>query len=288
MDVYIYLFIYLLLILVGTIENVMPNLNLQFCSLVSAIQATMEHLKEAELRSVVLCINEYFPLKGLLTVSCSKDLFDLISDYYSYQEFEIIRLLANCYPDFLKPLARYEADLKQYEKSTNLSNFKQFSCRQMSRLTPGKVIIHNRLENKTIHSLRELLQHLTDTRFHFNKVEPTHDNNLCLFFRVRCRNEHELQLTATKKILSLHHMGVIEVMISNYTVTVKDCVNFDQSLIVAVADSEFDVPVLLDLGANPDYQDSKGQTARELAHKGEVKKLMDQVTCQRTGKCSNQ
>ena len=283
--------------ILGKIANVMPMdryLYVQFCSLVSDMQSKMECLNEAELRLVVHNIGNTFPilLNGLSAVSCSKTLFKLISKYYSYQEFEIIVALVNYLrsADFFEQLLRYMSDLEIYEKSTNLSNLKPFSCGEMFLLTSGEVTLHNRWDGMTIHSLRELLQHyLINIRFHFNNIERTHDNNLRLSFRVQCQSESELQLTAKGNIVSLHRMGVIKVVISSKTVTLEGCVNFDQSLIVAVKSNlEREVSVLLDLGANPDYQDSKGQTARELAHKGEVKKLMDQVTCQRTGKCSNQ
>ena len=234
-------------------------------------------------------IGQLINIKGLASVASVDELFDSINEHYSYLNCEHIEFVVNNFlnddddQDLKVRMETYLKDLKNFKTTIKLKQLKKAldSVRSTHSHSSCKVVIKlvGEWENEPLAKLEDFLRQYFKKDSLFNLTSVT-DGCLSLTFLVPISFFQYLIDTATLQLKSMYRVGVLQLVINDVVLLDgKDDINLSESLIKAVKLGEaFEVSLLLSLGADPYYEDSNGDKAKELAVYGGNEEIIELIS----------
>ena len=132
--------------------------------------------------------------------------------------------------------------------------------------------LHGRCGQMTLKNFYKLINYLFPTKRHFLTHIHVEPGLICVQFLAPLSQSQSLMLMAAEKTEFMYQVGIYEMIINDHPILMEEedqLVTIEQSLLQATqAGHHNDVIILLDLGANVDYQNEERKTALMLAING--------------------
>ena len=263
------------------------DLHCRFASLDSKLRDKFEELMEkghVKLKAIARSAATYLriPVSSLKYTDVD-ELFDSLKPFYDFFNCGVLKHLTDTYFSTAQTeLTQYTADVDKFSESSQLKHIKSTIKEKLSHLPatpstsdqtkPVVIKLHDRWEEMTLKNFKKVLQHHFEPKFadlfSLVDIEP---GSVIITLQIPTTQAQYLIDTINIKTESMKRLGIMEVAVDNNTIPIRreDDNNFDVSLHQSVkAGDSFEVSLLLQLGANPNYKDEEGKYPVEIAREG--------------------
>ena len=221
-------------------------------------------------------LSEEKELDKLIKVTTIDELFVEIEPYYCFlSNCELIESIVNTFlseSDLQNELAKYLEELEAFDKSAELQHIQTaieealIPNHEMTKTTcKVEIKLQRRCGRMTLDIFRKLINYLFPMMN--NVYSHIYIKQGCIYvsFLVPHSQSQSLILTATEKTEIIYQVGIFKIIINDQPILMEEedgTFSFEQSLLQAAqAGHNNDIIILLELGANVDYQNEDGQTA---------------------------
>ena len=265
-------------------EN-LETLHFKFTSIIAKVRSCLADAIEDgtyKLVDIALFVEEYTEGKGLTKLENIHELFNTIQPHYCFLNCELIEELVKqfLYGNVLQTeLEEYLSELEIFSESSQLQYIKTaieealLPKREVTKISCEVIIkLHGRCGKMTLKIFYRLMNYLFPTKKHFLTHIHIEPGSICVRLLAPQSQSQSLILIAAEKTEFMYHIGIFEMIINHQPILMKEediAFTFEQSLLQAAqAGHNNDVIILLELGANVDYQNEEGKTALMLAISG--------------------
>ena len=265
-------------------EN-LETLHFMFTSIIAKVRSRLAGaIKDGthKLVDIALFVEEYTEGKGLTEIENIHKLFNTIQPHYCFLNCELIEKLVKRFlsRDLIQTeLEEYSNKLEKFSESSQLQYIRTaIEEALLPKLdvteTSCEVIIklHGRCGQMTLKNFYKLINYLFPTKKHFLTHIHIEPGSICVRFLAPRSQSQSLILMAAEKTEFMYQVGIFEMFINDQPIILEEedqSVTIEQSLLQATqAGHNNDVVILLELGANVDYQNEEGRTALMVASSG--------------------
>ena len=269
----------------------LQNLHSKFTSIIAKVRSHLADAIEDETHKLVdiaLFVEEYTEGKGLTKLENIHELFNTIQPHYCFLNCELIEELVKQFlsGDVLQTeLKEYLTELEIFSESSQLQYIKTaieealLPKQEVTEISCEVIIkLHGRCGQMTLKNFYKLINYLFPTKKHFLTHIHIEPGSICVRLLAPQSQSQSLILMATEKRDFMYQVGIFEMFINDQPILMEEegtAFSFEQSLLQAAqAGHNNDVIILLELGANVDYQNEIGRTAPMLATNGEHEKVV--------------
>ena len=264
------------------------NLHSHFASLDAKLRDEFEELVEkgqVKLKAVARSAAAYLniPVSSLKYADVD-ELFDSLEPFYDFFNCGVLKHLTDTYlPTVQTELTQYIDNVDKFSESSQLKHIRSSIDEKLSHLPasqstsdqtkPVVIKLNNRWDEITIKNFKRVLQYyfkdeVVDLFSHISIKK----GSVIIVMQIPTRKTQHLIDMINGKTNSMNRLGIIEVAVDNNTIPIRkeDDNNFDVSLRQSVkAGNSFEVSVLLQLGADPNFKDGEGKYPVDIAIEGE-------------------
>ena len=234
-------------------------------------------------------LSEEKELDKLIKVTTIDELFVEIEPYYCFlSNCELIESIVNTFlseSDIQNELAKYLEELETFDKSAELQHIQTaieeafIPNHEMTETTcKVEIKLQRRCGKMTLDIFRKLMKYLFPMMNNVFSHIYIKQGCICVSFLVPHSQSQSLILVATEKAEFIYQVGIFKIIINDQPILMEEedaTFSFEQSLLQAAqAGHNNDVIILLELGANVDYQNEDGQTPLMLATNGEHEQVV--------------
>ena len=241
-----------------------------------------------ELRSIARRAATYLriPVSSLKYTDVDK-LFDSLKPFYDFFNCGVLKYLTDTYLSTAQndELTQYIDNVDDFSESSQLKNVRSAieahlpaSPSTSDQTKPVVIKLSKQWDEMTIKNFKEVLKYyfkdeVADLFSHISIKK----GSVIITLQIPNTQAQYLINTINTKTDSMKRLGIMEVAVDNNTIPIRreDDNNFDVSLHQSVkAGDNFEVSVLLQLGANPNNKDEEGKYPVEIAREGGHDKVM--------------
>ena len=234
-------------------------------------------------------LSEEKELNKLIKVTTIDELFVEIEPYYCFlSNCELIESIVNTFlseSDLQTELAKYLEELEAFDKSAELQHIQTaieealIPNHEMTKTTcKVEIKLQRRCGKMTLDIFCKLINYLFPMMNNVFSHIYIKQGCICVSFLVPHSQSQSLILVATEKTEFIYQVGIFKIIINDQPILMEEedtTFTFEQSLLQAAqAGHNNDVIMLLELGANFDYQNKDGQTSLMLATNSEHEEVV--------------
>ena len=234
-------------------------------------------------------LSEEKELDKLIEVTTIDELFVEIEPYYCFlSNCELIESIVNTFlpeSDLQTEFAKYLEELEVFDKSSELQHIQSaieealIPNHEITETTcKVEIKLQRRCGRMTLDIFRKLINYLFPMMDNVFSHIYIKQGCICVSFLIpRSQSQLLLQMASEKREF-MYQVGIFKIIINEQPILIKEediTLNFEQSLLQAAqAGNDNVVTILLELGANVDYQNEEGGTALIFAsHNGHYQVL---------------
>ena len=262
------------------------DLHSRFASLDSKLRDEFEELVEkghVKLKAIARSAATYLSIPvSSLKYTDVDELFDSLKPFYDFFNCGVLKHLTDTYLSSTAQtdeLTQYIDNVDDFSESSQLKNIRSAieahlpaSPSTSDQTKPVVIKLSKRWDEMTIKNFKEVLKYyfkdeVADLFSHISIKK----GSVIITLQIPTTQAQYLIDTINIKTLSMKRLGIMEVAVDNNTIPIRreDDNNFDVSLHQSVkAGDNFEVSLLLQLGANPNNKDEKGKYPVEIAREG--------------------
>ena len=275
------------------------NLHSRFASLDSKLRDEFEELVkkgQIKLKAIARSAATYLRIPvASLKYTDVDEIFDSLKPFYDAFNFGVLKHLTDTYLSTVQTdeLTQYSDKVDKFSESSQLKHIRSTIKEKLSHLPASsstndqtkqvviKIKLNDRWEEMTIDTLMKVLKHYfsRETYDLFSHIKVDY-GCVTITLLIPATQTQYLIDTIDNKTNSMNRLGIVEVAVDNITITIRrDDNNFDASLHESVkAGDNFEVSVLLKLGANPNNKDEEGKYPVEVAIEGGHNKIIQTLS----------
>ena len=217
------------------------------------------------------------------------ELFDSLKPFYDFFNCGVLKHLTDTYLSTaqIDELTQYIDDVDDFSESLQLKNVRSAIEAHLppspgASAKPVVFILSKRWDEMTIKNFKRVLKYYfkDEVADLFSHITIKKKSIIITLLIPTTQTQYLIDIINTKKD-SMNRLGIMEVAVDTNTIPIRreDDNNFDVSLHQSVkAGNNFEVSVLLQLGANPNNKDEKGkypvEIAKELGHDKVIQTLL--------------
>ena len=262
------------------IENLLSS----FASLDSKLRNEFEKLVEegqVDLKATAISAAAYLNIPvSSLKYANTDELFDSLKPYYDVFNFGVLKHVTP--PYLLTVHTELTQSIDRVDKFSEFSQLKHMRLTikekpshlpalQSDQTKPVVIKLNDRWKEMTFSKLKIVLMHYFGvTSDLFSHIRFDYDACIITLLTPTTQTQYLIDAINNKK-KSMKRLGIMEATVDSNTISIRraDDNNFDASLYQSVkAGDSFEVAMLLQLGADPNYKDEEGKSTVQIAIEG--------------------